>query len=52
MNSKVKISVNPEAEEELIYRLEYKSNVLKFLKFYEVPTIKKQSQNKEPKIQP
>ena len=49
---KKKISVDPEAEEELMQRMEYKSNVLKFLKFYEVPTLKKKIKIKNPRFNP
>jgi hypothetical protein len=50
-NSK-KISVDPEAEEELLKKLKYKNNVLKFLKYYEVPTIKKIIKIKNPRYNP
>ena len=50
--SKKKISVDPEAEEEKMRRLEYKSNVLRLLKFYEVPTVRKEVKIKNPRYNP
>jgi hypothetical protein len=49
---KKKISVDPEAEEEKFKMLEYKSNILKFLKFYEVPTLRKEVKIRNPRYNP
>jgi hypothetical protein len=47
-----KIAIDPEAEEEILTRLEYKNNVLRFLKYYEVPTISKTIKIKNPRYNP